>query len=292
MVDYLLHIVILISIYSILTMSLSLALGYTGLPCFAQPAFLAVGAYASALLTKAGLSFWLAIGLSGGASAVFAFLMSYPALQMRGDYFAIVTLGFSEITRLVLLNENTAYSTAGDVGIVDVPRPTILGYDFNPLPRYLALSLVIMLLCYMFLRRLVASPYGRVVRAIRDDEIMTDVIGKDTRAFKVQVLVITGFLTGVAGSLWAGYVQFVHPTQFTPDLLVFALASVVLFHEASITGAIFGTAFMVAFPELMRFFGLPESYVGAMRLMIMGVVVVTVVLLRERARANRPGRAG
>jgi branched-chain amino acid transport system permease protein len=87
-------------------------------------------------------------------------------------------------------------------------------------------------------------------------------------------------------------VQFVHPTQFTPDLLVFALASVVLFHEASITGAIFGTAFMVAFPELMRFFGLPETYVGAMRLMVMGVVVVTIILLRERARGSRQPRAG
>jgi branched-chain amino acid transport system permease protein len=290
--DYLLHILILISIYSIMTMSLSFALGYTGLPCFAQPAFLAIGAYASAFLTKAGLSFWLAIVCSGGSAAALAFLMSYPALQLRGDYFAIVTLGFSEITRLVLLNESAAYSSAGDVGIVDVPRPSLFGFDFNPLPRYLGLSLAIMLLCYLFLLRLVASPYGRVLRAIREDEAVTDVIGKNTRAFKVQVLVMTGFFTGVAGSLWAGYVQFVHPTQFTPDLLVFTLASVVLFNAASITGAIFGTAFMVAFPELMRFFGLPETYVGAMRLLIMGVVVVTIILLRERTRNRQPARAG
>jgi branched-chain amino acid transport system permease protein len=292
MYDYLLHIVILITIYSMLTMSLSFALGYAGLACFAQPAFLAIGAYASAFVTKAGFTFWLAMLCSGAGAGFFAFLMSYPALQMRGDYFAIVTLGFSEITRLVLLNESAAYSAAGDVGIVDVPRPTLFGLDFNSLPRYLALSLVTMLICYVFLRRLVASPYGRVIRAIREDEAVTDVIGKNTHAFKVQVLVLTGFITGVAGSLWAGYVQFVHPTQFTPDLLVFALASVVLFHEASITGAIFGTAFMVAFPELMRFFGLPETYVGAMRLMVMGVVVVTIILLRERARGSRQPRAG
>src|SRR5277367_1549222 len=110
--DYLLHILILISIYAVLAMSLSLALGYTGLPCFAQPAFFAIGAYTSALLTVSGLSFWMAILVSGAMAGLFAFLMSYPALQMRGDYFAIVTLGFSEITRLVLLNESAAYGSA------------------------------------------------------------------------------------------------------------------------------------------------------------------------------------
>jgi len=272
-------------------MSLSLALGYTGLPCFAQPAFFAIGAYASAFLTAGGLSFWMEILISGATAAGFAFLMSYPALQMQGDYFAIVTLGFSEITRLALLNESARYGSAGDVGIVGVPRPTLFGIDFNLLSHYLLLSLGIMVVIYVILWRLVRSPYGRVIRAIRDDEPVADVVGKNSRSFKVQVLVLVGFFSGIAGSLWAHYVQFVHPTQFTPDLLVFVLASVVLFNETSLTGSIFGAAFMVSFPELMRFFGLPGTYVGAMRLMIMGAVIVVVILLRERWRGMYGGRS-
>jgi len=289
MYDYLVHILILICIYSVLTMSFSLALGYTGLPVFSQPAFFAIGAYAAAFMSAAGVPFWLEIFLSGAVAACVAFVMSFAALQLRGDYFAIVTLGFSEITRLALLNESARYSAAGDVGIVGVARPTFAGLDFNSLPHFLILAFGIMLLTFVVLRRLVHSPYGRVIRAIRDDEDVTDVIGKDTRQFKVEVLMLVGFFAGIAGSLWAHYIQFVHPTQFTPDLLVFILASVVLFNEASIGGAILGSAFMVAFPELMRFLGLPESSVGALRLLIMGLTVVVIILLREHRR-GRNGR--
>jgi branched-chain amino acid transport system permease protein len=285
MLDYLVHILILINIYSILTMSFSLAMGYTGLPCFATPAFFAMGAYGSAFLTTMGVPFILAVPLSGVIAGLFAYAMSYPALKMQGDYFAIVTLGFSEITRLVLLNESARYSSAGDVGIVGLAPASLFGIDLMPLPRYFLLTLAFMGLSYLILRRLVLSPYGRVIRAIRDDEPVTDVIGKDTRAFKVEVLVTVGFFGGIGGSLFGHYIQFVHPTQFTPDLLVFLLAAVVLFNEANITGAIFGTAFMVALPEAMRFLGLPESYVGALRLMIMGVAVVAIILLRERSRS-------
>lgn len=290
MYDYLVHILILICIYSILSMSFSLALGYTGLPVFAQPAFFAIGAYAAAFMSAAGVPFWIEIFLSGAVAAVVAFLMSFAALQLRGDYFAIVTLGFSEITRLVLLNESARYSAAGDVGIVGVTRPTFLGLDFNSLPHFFFLAFGFMLLTFIVLRRLVASPYGRVIRAIREDEDVTDVIGKNTRQFKVEVLMLLGFFAGIAGSLWAHYIQFVHPTQFTPDLLVFILASVVLFSEASIPGAILGSAFMVAFPELMRFLGLPEGSVGALRLLIMGLTVVVIILLREHRRGRNGGR--
>jgi branched-chain amino acid transport system permease protein len=290
MYEYLLHILILINIYAILSMSFSLALGYTGLPVFAQPAFFAVGAYAAAFMSAGGVSFWLEIFLSGAIAGLVAYLMSFAALQLRGDYFAIVTLGFSEITRLALLNESARYSAAGDVGIVGVARPMLFGFDFNSLPHFFLLALGFMLATYLVLRRLVASPYGRVIRAIKDDEDVTEVIGKDTRRFKVEVLVLVGFFAGIAGSLWAHYIQFVHPTQFTPDLLVFVLASVVLFNEASIPGAIFGAAFMVTFPELMRFFGLPEGSIGALRLLIMGVTVVVIILIREHRRGRNGGR--
>lgn len=285
MSEYLLHILILVNIYAILTMSFSLVLGYTGLPCFALPAFFAIGAYSSAFISAAGMPFLLALLLAASISAISAYIMSFPALQMRDEYFAVVTLGFSEMVRLAFLNESARYGSAGDVGIVGVPTPNIFGLDFSSLAAFFGLTLCIMLVVYIVLMRLVSSPYGRVIRAIRDDEDVTDVIGKDTRSYKVQVMMVLAFFCGIAGCLWAHYIQYVHPTQFTPDLLVFVLASVVLFNENSITGAIFGAMFMVAFPEMMRFFGLPESYIGASRLIILGTTLVTIILLRERSRS-------
>jgi len=284
MFEYLIHILILISIYAILTMSFSLALGYTGLPCFALPAFFAIGAYTSVFVTRAGAPYLLAVALSALIPAFCSYVMSFPALQMRGDYFAIVTLGFSEMARLVLLNESARYSAAGDVGIVGVGAPVIFGFEFSSLPSFFLLSLAFMLVVYLILRRVVSSPYGRVIRAIRDDEVVTDVIGKDTKRFKVEVLVVMAFFCGIGGSLWAHYIQHLHPTQFTSDLLVFMLASVVMFNAENITGAIFGALFMVTFPELMRFFGLSESHIGASRLTILGGTLVTVILIRERSR--------
>ncbi|HSD95256.1 MAG TPA: branched-chain amino acid ABC transporter permease, partial [Syntrophales bacterium] len=211
--DLLLHLCVVIAIYAIFALSLNVEVGYTGLFNFGHVAFFAIGAYTSALLTLAGVPFVWGVLAALLMAGLCGFLLSIPALKLSGDYFGIATLGFGEILRMIVNNE--VWLTKGPMGLPGIPRPELFGIVFDTLPRYLVLSSCFALLTFALLAFVVLSPFGRALKAVRDDETAAEILGKNAYRFKIKSFAIGSVFAGLAGVLWAHYTTFIGPGDFT-----------------------------------------------------------------------------
>ncbi len=211
--DYLLHIFIVSLIYAIFAISLNLELGFAGLYNFGHVAFFGIGAYTSALLSLAGYPVSLAMVCGMVLSGAVGALLAIPALRLSGDYFGIATLSFGEIIRLFFLNER--WLTKGPMGLPGISRPAWIGEGVAGLPRFLIFCTLLTLLVFLVARRLTRSPFGRALKVIREDEYVAQALGKNTLSFKIRAVAAGSILAGLAGSLWAHYISYISPADFT-----------------------------------------------------------------------------
>lgn len=279
--EYLLHIFVICGIYSILTLSLNLVVGYTGLPSLGHAAFYCVGAYISALLAlNLGLSPW--IGLIAGAcgAAVFGLVIGTPSLRLKGDYLALATFGAGLIVYSVA--KNWVELTRGPMGLPGIPGFSVFGFSLDSIWSYLILVIGFSLVTVFVLQRLVGGAYGRVLRSIREDEIASETLGKDTAKYKLQVFVVGAFFAGIAGSLYAHYITFIDPSSFTVMESITVLLMVIFGGMGSIKGSLVGAVLLVVFPEMLRFLGMPSSIAAPMRQMIYGLLLVTFMIKRPQ----------
>lgn len=272
---------IYIGIYSILAISLNLEAGFGRLMNFGKVAFFAIGAYTSTLFSLAGAPF--IAGLIAGIflSTLFGFLIALPALRLRADYLAIVTLSFGEILRLFLLNEQ--WLTNGPMGIRGIPQPLYSVFPENYLLFYASLVFAILLICYFFSERIINSPFGRTLKAIRDDEDAVLAFGKDTFQIKVKAFMIGSGMAGIAGVLFAHYIAFISPDMFFPSLTFLIWTMMVIGGSANnlgvITGAVLiqvlerGTRFIKDFVEL-------PIEPSNLRIIIIGLLLILFVLYK------------
>ena len=279
--EYLLHILILCAIYILFASSLNLELGYTGLYNFGHVGFFGIGAYVSALVTLAGYPVWCgltaAVFLSGAAGALFA----YPALRLTGDYFGIASLSFGEMVRLVLLNER--WLTRGPMGLPGIPRPELFSGSGNL--AYFLYCCLITAAAMVILALIVRSPFGRTLRLIREDEHVARAFGKDVLSFKVRCMGIGSALAGLAGALFAHYMGYISPGDFTLQLTILVLLCVVLGGRGTLTGPVLGSLLVIAFGELLRFLPLPAEWTPIMahvQNMIFGLLLVGLMLRRPQ----------
>ncbi len=293
LLDYVLDTLIYIGIYAILAISLNLEAGYTKLMNFGKVAFFAIGAYTSALLSTAGAPF--IVGLLTGLllCALFGFLIALPALRLRADYLAIVTLSFGEILRLFFLNE--PWLTNGPMGIRGIPQPAYSAFE-NYTLFYASLVYASLFICYILSEKIINSPFGRTLKAIRDDEDAAQAFGKNTFLFKTKVFVIGSCMAGVSGTLFAHYLAFISPDMFLPALTFSVWTMVVIGGKANNLGVILG-AVMVQFFErgtrfLKDFVVLPiEPY--NLRIIIIGLLLILFIqyrpdgMIKER-KTGRP----
>jgi len=277
---YFQHIAVLICIYAILSVSLNVIIGYTGLLNIGHAAFFGIGAYTSALLTLAGYPWWLGITMGAIVAAFFGLLIGIPCLRLKGDYFAIATLGFGEIIRAIMKNE--VWLTRGPLGLPGIPKAQILGIKFSSTNEFLLLSFVIMVITFFIIRRIVKSPFGRVLNSIREDEIAAQALGKDITKYKVMATVIGSFFAGIAGSLYAHYITFIDPTTFTLMETILIVSMVILGGSGSVYGSFVGAAVLIILPEPLRFIGLPSSVAAALRQMMYGVILIILMLFRPQ----------
>ncbi|HIE28712.1 TPA: branched-chain amino acid ABC transporter permease [Candidatus Poribacteria bacterium] len=283
--NYILHILIMICIYLILSLSLNLLVGYTGLLSLCHAAFYGIGAYASTLLiTKFGLNFFLALPAGVGITMILSLLVAYPSLRLKGDYFILTAFGFQIIVFSVLYN--WVGLTRGPYGIPGIPKPSLLGFEFDSLPLFLLLSAVFALLVFFVLYRISASPFGRVLKAIREDELVASALGKNVANFKIWAFMIAGGIAAIAGSLYAGYVTYIDPTSFTLDESIFILAIILVGGSGNIRGPIVGTIFMIILPEALRFLGIPDTIAPNVRQMIYGALLVFLMFFRAQGIAG------
>jgi branched-chain amino acid transport system permease protein len=291
-------------IYTILALGLQVQFGFAGLLNFGQVAFMAIGAYTMAILVvKEGWSTWLAAPLGVAAAAVGGLLLGLSSLRLRADYFAIVTIAFSEIVRYVATNE--ASLTGGSQGTIALgPIGTATQYngqwshfegrvqhalgfsssDVTMLVIVWAAAIVLLTLTWLALR----TPWGRVLRAIRDDEDAAASLGKNTFAYKLQALAIGAALAGVAGLFYAWEFSFFSPDDFAPLLTFFAWMILLLGGVgrvwavpvgAGVFGFIFAGTRFLNFPPFSWFASDQRAY---LRLIIVGLIILGLVLVRPQ----------
>jgi branched-chain amino acid transport system permease protein len=279
--DYLLHIFIVSLIYAIFAMSLNLELGYTGLYNFGHVAFFGIGAYTSALLSLAGypvtLGMVCSMVISGGMGA----LLAIPALRLSGDYFGIATLSFGEIIRLFFLNER--WLTKGPMGLPGISRPTWIGEGVAGLPGYLIFCALLTLLVFLVTRHLTRSPFGRALKVVREDEYVAQALGKNVLSFKIRAVTVGSILAGLAGSLWAHYISYISPADFTLTETILVLLCVVLGGRGTNWGPILGAFVIIFFQEMIRFLPIPadfDRFVAPIQGMVYGAALIILMLKR------------
>ena len=284
--EYLLHIFVIAGIYIILALSLNLIVGFTGLPALGHTAFSCVGAYVSSLLAlNWGISPWIGLVIGACVAMVLGVVIGFPSLRLKGDYLALATFGFGVIVYSVA--KNWVSVTRGPMGLPGIPQFSVFGYQLLEIWQYLILVIIFVLITLFILRRIVNSPFGRILMSIREDEIASEVLGKDTAKYKLLVFIIGAFFAGIGGSLYAHYITFIDPSSFTVMESITILLMVIFGGMGSIQGSIVGATTLVVLPELLRFLGMPSSIAAPMRQMIYGLLLVILMIKRPQGLLGR-----
>lgn len=283
------HLLIFCALNIIQAVSLNLIIGYTGMLNLGHAAFIGIGAYASALLTMAGWPWWLAVLVAALLGALAGFLIGLPCMRLRGDYLAIATLGFGEIIRAVMKNWTSL--TNGPLGIKGIPKPTLFGLTFNTTLLYLILTAAAAVLCVLLIIRLTRSPFGRVLQAIREDDIAASSIGKHVARYRLQTLMIGAALAAISGSLYAHYITFIDPSTFDFVTSIYIAVMVVIGGLGTISGSIAGALLITLLPEPLRFLGLPPNVVGALRQLLFALILIAIMLWRPQGLFGAKERA-
>lgn len=292
-------------IYIILGLGLNVVVGLSGLLVLGYGGFYAIGAYTFAMLNQYyGLGFWTCLPIAGLMAAAAGFLLGFPVLRLRGDYLAIVTLGFGEIVRILLLN-NTEF-TGGPNGISQIPKPTLFGLEFSRTPReggwdtfsnffnisydpshrvvflYLVALLLVVITLFV-INRLLRMPLGRAWEALREDEIACRSLGLSPRRIKLTAFTISAAFAGFAGTLFAARQGFVSPESFTFAESAFVLAIVVLGGMGSQFAVILAAVLLVVSREMMR-------DLNEYSMLVLGGLMVLMMIWRPQGLLpmNRP----
>jgi len=283
--NYLLHILVMIDIYVILALSLNLLVGYTGLVSLCHAAFYGIGAYVTTLLMmNLHVPFFIAMLIGVIGSAVLSMSISIPSLRLKGDYFVLASLGFQMIIFAILYNWVSV--TRGPYGIPGIPRPSIFGFKIDTLLLFFIFTTVIMLICGVALYLIAESPFGRVLKAIREDEIATSAIGKSITYYKVVAFAIAGGFAAISGSLFSAYMQYIDPTSFTLMESIFILCIIIIGGTGNIVGPIVGAVVLIILPEALRFLRIPDAIAANMRQIIYGLLMLAILRYRPEGIAG------
>ena len=291
MTGYLVAIGTLVGIRALLTLGLNVQWGFTGLVNLGVVAFFAIGAYTAALLAVSGVALPLAWVAALVASGVAGAAVSLVALRLREDYLAIVTLGFGEVLRLSLLNE--AWLTRGANGITGIPRPLRAWFPAHYDLVFLGVVVCAVALVYFVLERVHCSPFGRVLRAIREDETVATVAGKTVVRFKVQAFVIGAVVAGLAGVFFGHYLTYIEPNMFLPQETLFVWLALILGGSGNNRGAIVGAVMLMSLLEGSRFAKDLLPFLTGVRLaaaqqMLVGVLLVILMIRRPEGLLPEP----
>ena len=241
----------LFCVYLMATFGLNLTVGYAGQMSLGQAAFLGIGAYIAAIGLKAGLPFLIVLPMAAIACFAVGLALGFPALRVQHHYLAFATLGFNILVFLLMRNEEKV--TGGTYGISGIPRPTILGYSFDPALPFFWFTLFFTLLVIAVLGWLLRSPWGRAFAALRDNPIRAESLGVNITAYTLLAFAIGAACAGVAGTFFAALVQFIEPAPFHFSASLMMLLAVIVGGSGRFFGPVLGTVIIVLLPEWLRF---------------------------------------
>ncbi|MEO0072225.1 MAG: branched-chain amino acid ABC transporter permease [candidate division WOR-3 bacterium] len=279
--EYFLHILVIVGIYAILAMSLDVIVGYTGIPVLGHSAFSLIGAYTSSLLAlNLGISPWLGLLAGGILASLVGIIVTFPALRLKGDYLALATFGLGIIAYSIA--KNWVSFTRGPMGLPGIPSFRIGTLRISEVWQYLILVIAIAIVTYLLFSTLLSRPFGLILKSIREDEIASQILGKNTRIFKLKVFMVCGFFAGIAGSLYAHYITFIDPSSFMVTESIAVLLMIILGGMGTLKGAIIGAVLLITIPEGLRFIGLPSSIAAPLRQILYGFILVVLMIYRPQ----------
>ena len=279
--NYLLHIAVMINIYITLSLSLNLIVGMGGMMSLCHAAFYGIGAYIGTLaMVNWGWPFWAAMFLAVIGTSLLSLVISWPSLRLKGDYFVLGSLGFQSIVFIILYN--WVGVTRGSYGISGIPSPAIFGFAIRALPIWFAFSTIIMLACVVLIYMIMDSPFGRTLKAIRDDEIAAGALGKNVSWYKIRTFALAAGFAAVSGMLFSGYMRYIDPTSFTIMESVFILSIIIIGGAGNLQGPIIGSIVLVVLPELLRFLGMPDAIAANTRQVIYGLAMILLIRWRPQ----------
>lgn len=302
--NLLLTVAIVGGIYAILCVALNLQFGYGGLINFGIVAYFAAGAYSYVILTQPPpgafdeyrfgfeLPMWVGFLGAGAAGMLFAVVTGWPCLRLRGEYLALTTFAFAEVFHSLLVNQSNLSN--GTLGFSGIDRPfadLVTGGEY----RYLLAGLVLGILAVVFVvsRRLIRSPYGRTLRAIRDDEIAAQLAEKPIQRHRLSVFLFSALVSGFAGALYVWYTTIVSPQLFTAEVTFLVWIALVLGGVGSNVGAVVGALILIGFQEVIRQFDFSSDVAGRVSsLRVAATGILLIVLLRLRRGKNGASLAG
>jgi len=264
-----------------LSQSLSLSAGFGGMISLAHAGFYGVGAYTAALLAvNYHMSFLLTLPIAMLLSGLLALIVSAIALRTIDDYFIVCTLGI-QVVVFSMMN-NWMSLTRGPLGIPGIPGIKFFGVAIESKWAFLLLTLIFASFIFFFLKKLTSSAFGRTLRALSEDEIFTQSLGKNVYFTKVIAFTVSAMIAAVPGVLYAHYISYIDPTSFTVDESIFILSIVIIGGMRNLWGCVIASAFLVLLPEALRFVGMPSGIAANMRQIIYGAVLVFMMFRYSR----------
>jgi branched-chain amino acid transport system permease protein len=269
----------IIGLYVVMGLGLNIVVGFAGLLDLGYVAFFAFGAYTMAILTTTGhlgqgqLTFWTALPFAMLAGVLWGFLLGFPVLRMRGDYLAIVTLGFGEIIRILALSNWLAPIEGGAQGVLHIPPPQVFGFVLNSPQWMYYLNVLAAVFAAFVAIRLRSSRLGRQWMAMREDEDVAEAMGINLVQTKLSAFAIGGAFSALAGAIFAARLGTIFPTTFNILISINALALIIVGGMGSIPGVVVGALILVGLPEVLREF---EDY----RLLLYGILLVVMMIAK------------
>ena len=286
MAAYIAHYLVMVGIYTILATSLNLLIGYSGIFSLAHAAIFGIGAYASALAAlKLGLGFWGGLAVAAVVGALAAALVGIPSLRVAGDYYVVASFGLQVVILTVFMNWTDL--TNGHAGLPGIPRPRVFGWVIETPFEYVVLALGLAGLTYAICHRLTNSAFGRVLQAIRDDEIAAQAMGKNVVLVKIVIASLSSALGALAGSLYAHYITYINPSSFTLHESIFIASLVILGGSDRLAGPMVGAFILLAVPEALKFLAIPDSVAAPMRQILYGSLLILFMFVRPEGILGR-----
>lgn len=274
--EYFVSLLVMIGLYVTLSSSFNLIIGYGGLISIAHPVFFALGAYTTGVLSvNTSLHPLVTIAAGGAVAALASFMLSLPSLRISGDYLLITSIGFQLGVIEIIKNLDFVGGASGLSGI-----PNIIETH-----RSLKFALALLLLAaavVLFVRKLTRGPYGRAIRAMRDDELAFSALGRNAMNIKIAIFALGSGIAGVAGGLYAYYYQYLTPDQFEILQSAMILTMVVVGGMGSVFGPTVGAVLLIALPEAITFLNLPAEVMGPLRGIIFTALVIVFLFLRPQ----------
>lgn len=286
---YIQIIILFLFVNAIMGMSLNLVNGYTGQFSLGHAGFVAVGAYFTAMMTTKfpipegilALPYFILISLGGGlAAGFFGYIVGLPSLRLKGDYLAIVTLGFGEITRVSLNNIPSLGGALGISSVPSMPEIDLGGFIISNFVVSIVFATFWAIICFFVIWRLLQSSHGRCFLSVREDEIAAEAMGINTTKTKIQAFVVSSFFAGIAGALYAHFTNYVSPASFTFLMSIDAVIMVVL-GGMGMTGVLTSALLITVLPELLRSL---KDYTGGvdLRMIIYSLALILIMILRPK----------